>query len=228
MNDACCCRKPLLELKDIHVAYVKKEILCGVSLSVRRGEILTLLGGNGSGKTTVLKTIAGLICPLKGSILFDRKDITHSSTNIRQQMGIGCLLQRGNVFPNLTVSENFEMGLRHRREPSHEGPQLGDLFGQLRDRRTACAGQLSGGLRQMLAIEMVLSQNPILALLDEPSSGLSSKLITEILDKVAEIATERHIAVLLVEQNVKEAIRCANRQLRLEWGTVRSQELIHK
>lgn len=217
----------ILELRDIHVAYVKKEILHGVSLTVHRGEIVALLGGNGSGKSTVLKTIAGLLRPTKGTVLFNGQNISSKTVHARQQMGIGFLLQGGRIFPNLTVAENLDISSHHGRMNPGNGqrPKVGDVFFVLRDQSSTRAGLLSGGQRQMLAIEMVLAQNPILALLDEPSAGLAPSLVTEILNQVSRIAVAKQMAVLLVEQNVEEARRIANHQLRLELGAVRSEEM---
>jgi len=218
--------KPVLELRNVHAAYVKKEILRGVSLAVHRGEVVALVGGNGSGKTTVLKTIAGLLEPTKGSVIYNGVDITHESAHYRQQGGIGLLLQGGRVFPNLSVEENFEISARHRRRQIRKdrAPELGEVFPELGGKQKIRAGLLSGGQKQMLAVEMVLAQDPVVVLLDEPSAGLAPTLAMELLRKVALAATSKDMAVLLVEQNVEEARRNSNRQLRLDLGVVSDQK----
>lgn len=215
---------PLLGIEGVHAAYVKKEILRGVSLTVDRGEIVALLGGNGSGKSTLLKTIAGLLHPTKGRIEFNGQDVTQSSVNARQNGGIGYLLQGGRVFPNLSVAENFEIATKHHRNGHNgTGAKLGSIFPALREKTNVRAGLLSGGQRQMLAIEMVLVQEPELALLDEPTGALSHDLAITILKTVSNHVQQTGCGVLLVEQNVKEATKVSHRRLRLELGSVKQE-----
>lgn len=210
---------PLLHVDGIHAAYVKKEILRGVSLTVDRGEIVAVLGGNGSGKSTLLKTIAGLLQPTEGRIECNGCDITQSSVHGRQKRGIGYLLQGGRVFPNLSVEENFEIAMKHHRNGHNgAGAKLGSIFPPLRDRTNVRAGLLSGGQRQMLAIEMVLAQEPDLALLDEPTGALAPNLASTVLGTIAEHVRTRGCAVLLVEQNVVEADKVSARSFRLVEG----------
>lgn len=212
---------PLLTLENVYAAYVKKEILHGVSLSVNRGEIVTLLGGNGSGKSTVLKTIAGLLIPTKGQVFYDGRDITNASVHKRQKTGICYLLQGGRVFPNLTVKENFDIAMKHHRNGSNgNSPFPGSIFPALKEKVNERAGLLSGGQQQMLAIEMVLGQEPELALLDEPTGALSQDLATEILRHIAQYMKTHNCGVLLVEQNVEAARKVANRELRLQDGLI--------
>ena len=216
----------LLVVEDVHAAYVKKEILHGVSLSVNRGEIVALLGGNGSGKSTLLKTIAGVLTQNEGRVLLNGEDISSSSVHVRHEMGVGYLIQGGRVFANLSVAENFAIAKAHARKTNAtDSTELGDIFPTLVNRAGDRAGLLSGGQRQMLAIEMVLAQNPILVLLDEPSAGLTTALVQEVLGKIAGVAKNHQLAVLLVEQNVEEAKRIATRQLRLESGIVKPQSV---
>ena len=212
---------PLLRVVGVHAAYVKKEILRGVSLTVNRGEIVALLGGNGSGKSTLLKTIAGLLQPTKGQIEFNGRDITQLSVHGRQKGGIGYLLQGGRVFPNLSVEENFEIAMKHHRN-GHNGARakLGSIFPPLREKTNVRAGLLSGGQRQMLAIEMVLAQEPELALLDEPTGALSHDLAITILRTVSQFVKQSSCGILLVEQNVEEATKVSHRCLRLQEGGV--------
>ena len=212
---------PLLCVESVHVAYVKKEILRGVSLTVNQGEIVALLGGNGSGKSTLLKTIAGLLQPTKGRIEFNGQDITQLSVHGRQKGGIGYLLQGGRVFPNLSVEENFEIARKHHRNGRNTlRDVLGSIFPQLREKANVRAGLLSGGQRQMLAIEMVLTQEPALALLDEPTGALSHDLAATILRTAGEFVKRSGCGVLLVEQNVEEASRVSHRRLRLQEGSI--------
>jgi len=206
---------PLLRVEGVHAAYVKKEILCGLSLTVNRGEIVALIGGNGSGKSTLLKTIAGLLKPTKGRIEFNGRDITHLSVCGRQQAGIGYLLQGGPVFPSLSVEENFRIAIEHRIRHSRNGATVGFIFHPLREMMKLRAGLLSGGQRQMLSIEMVLAQCPELVLLDEPTGSLSPDAVSIVLNAIAAFTMDSDCSVLLVEQNVAEAARIASRQLRL-------------
>lgn len=215
---------PLLTVEDVHAAYVKKEILCGVSLTVNRGEIVALLGGNGSGKSTLLKTIAGLLEPTKGRIEFNGQDIKLLSVNGRQKGGIGYLLQGGRVFPNLGVADNFEIAMKHHRNGHNANrANVGFIFTPLREKARVRAGLLSGGQRQMLSIEMVLAQEPELALLDEPTGALSHDLAITILNTISNFVHQSNCGVLLVEQNVEEASRVSHRCLRLRDGSLTKQ-----
>lgn len=210
----------MLILEEIHASYVKKEILRGVSFEVRAGEVLALLGGNGSGKSTTLKVIAGVLPPTKGRVVFQGRDITHATPHQRQKMGIGYLLQGGRVFPNLSVAENLRIAHSHARDGAHghQPPHaLGAIFPALANRQATRAGLLSGGQRQMLAIEMVLAQRPILTLLDEPSAALSPELSSQLMQQIKEQAGERD-AFLVVEQNTESARFASKRVLQLADG----------
>jgi ABC-type branched-subunit amino acid transport system ATPase component len=214
----------LLQVEGVYAAYVKKEILCNISLAVHRGEIVTLRGENGSGKSTLLKTIAGLLHPTKGRIKFKSQDITNLTVPERQREGIGYLLQGGRVFPNLLVAENFEIAMNHHRNGHHlVNAQLGMIFPHLLEKRNVRAGLLSGGQRQMLAIEMVLAQEPEIALLDEPTGALSNDLATLILKTIRDYVQRIHCGVLLVEQNLDEALKVSDRNLRIELGSIKSE-----
>lgn len=215
----------LLVLECIHAAYIKKEILRGVSLTVNRGEIVALLGGNGSGKSTTLKTIAGLLYPTKGRVLLDGVDISRQASHARQSMGMGYLMQGGRVFPNLTVAENFSISTAHAsRSICSSQSTLGTLFPILAERASDRAGLLSGGQRQMLAIALVLAQRPKLALLDEPTGALSNDLARSILNTIVEYSRNTGCGVLLVEQNLKEAERVAHRKVTLSSGVLGEAE----
>ena len=211
-------RGPLLVVEDVHAAYFKKEILRGVSFSVERGEIVAVLGGNGSGKSTLLKTIVGLLRQSRGKIILEGMDISSVAVRSRQQMGIVHLLQGGQIFPNLTVGENFGIAVTHSPECRGGRPALGDVFSELKTLKVDRAGLLSGGQRQMLAIEMVLAQRPRLALFDEPTGSLSTSNVGGMLEAIASFSRDFGCSMLLVEQNVAEAQRVAKRCLRLEDG----------
>jgi branched-chain amino acid transport system ATP-binding protein len=207
---------PMLELQDIHATYLQKEILCGISLKIHAGEIVALLGENGAGKSTTLKVIAGILTPSQGIIRYNSVEINDLGVSERQRLGIGYLMQGGRVFPNLTVQENFNLAASKVQNIENELAQLGDWFPLLRDRRYNRAGLLSGGQRQMLAIEMVLVQKPRLLLLDEPTAALSSEIAENILQIIHWYATTNHNSVLLVEQNIARVLTIANRNFTLQ------------
>jgi branched-chain amino acid transport system ATP-binding protein len=217
---------PLLAVDNLHAAYLQKEILQGVSLAVHQGEIVALLGSNGSGKSTVLKTIAGLLRPTRGRILFRGQVINALSIYARQHLGLGFLLQGGRVFPNLSVAENLELAARHRRNPQGgHSVQAGSVFGVLKEKARVRAGLLSGGQRQMLAVEILLAQAPDLALLDEPTAALSRDGVEQVLTVLKDFVGRNGCGVLLVEQNVYEARRITSRQLTLVDGALVPENL---
>ena len=209
--------RPILMLEDVHAAYLKREILSGLCLTVNAGEIVALLGENGSGKSTTLKVIAGLLKPSRGTIRYRGRELNGLDISQRQQIGIGYLMQGGRVFPNLTVEENFYLASAQARK-SNTPVALGDWFPALRDRRAARAGVLSGGQRQMLAIEMILVQKPDLLLLDEPTAALSTELASEILSSIRRCTTSSGAAALLVEQNATSALAMSDRTFHLITG----------
>ncbi len=196
---------PLLEICNVHAAYFQREILRGVSLTVAAGEMVALLGENGAGKSTVLKIVAGLLYPSKGSVRYHGRDLNGCGVAHRQQLGIGYLMQGGRVFPNLTVQENSQLAAVAARRAGREPSSLGDWFPALRDRCHDRAGLLSGGQRQMLAIELVLAQRPELLLLDEPTGTLTVELANGILQTIQTLVSSGTVAALLVEQNVELA-----------------------
>ena len=214
---------PILVLEDVHAAYLQKEILRGVSLTVHAGEIVSLLGENGSGKSTMLKVIAGLLKPSRGTVRYRGRELNGFDIQQRQQLGIGYLMQGGRVFPNLTVEENYQLSADQIRK-ANTPASLGDWFPVLRDRRADRAGLLSGGQRQMLAIEMVLVQKPKLFLLDEPTAALSVEFGTEILSYIRRCTTSTGAAALLVEQNAITALAKSDRTLHLTTGKFNNSE----
>jgi ABC-type branched-subunit amino acid transport system ATPase component len=226
-NPNCCppdpviASDPILVLENVHASYVQKEILRGLSFTVRRGEIVALLGENGSGKSTTLKVIAGLLKPAQGSVRFHGKELNGLGAADRQQLGIGYLMQGGRVFPNLTVEENFNLALGQAPKGTSEAPPcLGDWFTALNDRRATRAGLLSGGQRQMLAIELVLAQRPNLLLLDEPTGALSGELATQVL-KATHSYVKRHDASAILVEHLLTATDYSTTQLHLLNGALK-------
>ena len=212
-----------LEIKDLRVHYGKIEAIKGISITVNQGEIVTLIGANGAGKTTILKTISGLIAPTSGQILFDGEDIQKIPAFKRVDLGISQAPEGRGIFPGMTVLENLEMGkyIRKNRkaEMSEDLERVFTLFPRLQERRTQMGGTLSGGEQQMLAIGRALMARPKLILLDEPSMGLAPMMIQNIFRIITEI-NNQGVTVLLVEQNAQQALKRAHRAYVLEVGSV--------
>lgn len=212
----------LLELTDIHAGYNGREILRGTTLMVNSGEIVTLIGPNGAGKSTILKTISGFIYPKHGRIMFDNSDITSLETNRRMSMGIGYFLQGGEVFSDMSVYENLDMGGANLKKSmlKERAEEILRLFPLMKDKLNKRAGLLSGGERQMLSLGMIMLNRPKLLLLDEPSAGLAPGLVKGIMEKIVEINKAYRVAILLVEQKVKEALMISDRGYLLKNGRV--------
>ena len=212
-----------LEIKDLRVHYGKIEAIKGVSVRVNQGEIVTLIGANGAGKTTILKTISGLRPISSGSITFDGKDINKIPAHKRVDLGISQVPEGRGIFPGMSVLENLEMGKFNRKDRKSEMQEDLDriyfLVPRLKERTAQAGGTLSGGEQQMLAIGRALMSKPRLLLLDEPSMGLAPMLIAQIFTIIKEINAEG-ISVLLVEQNATQALRTAHRGYVLETGYV--------
>ncbi len=224
----------LLEVKDLHVFYGRIEALKGVSFTVNEGEIVTLIGANGAGKTTSLRTISGVRTVAQGSVFFDGKDISKMAAHERVKLGICQAPEGRGIFPGMTVRENLDMGTYVRNDSSSEKAKdldhVMDLFPRLRERIGQLGGTLSGGEQQMLSIGRALMSRPRLLLLDEPSMGLAPMLVAQIFTIIKEINSEG-ISVLLVEQNATQALRTAQRGYVLETGYVvkdgSGQDLLH-
>lgn len=212
-----------LEIKDLHVHYGKIEAIKGISITVNQGEIVTLIGANGAGKTTILKTISGLIAPTSGEILFDGEDIQSIPAFKRVNLGISQAPEGRGIFPGMSVLENLEMGkyIRKNRksEMTEDLERVFELFPRLQERRSQMGGTLSGGEQQMLAIGRALMARPKLILLDEPSMGLAPMMIQNIFRIITEI-NNQGVTVLLVEQNAQQALKRAHRAYVLEVGSV--------
>jgi len=211
----------LLELKDIHTYYGAIHALRGVTMHVDEGEIVTLIGSNGAGKSTTLRTISGLLRPREGEILLRGKRIDGVRPHRIVEMGVCQSPEGRRVFARMTVHENLEMGAYSRREkvPTAEYDRVYELFPRLRERTGQRAGTLSGGEQQMLAIGRALMSAPRLLLLDEPSMGLAPILVEQIFDIVRTI-NETGTTVLLVEQNALMALGIAHRGYILQTGEI--------
>ena len=212
-----------LEIKDLRVHYGKIEAIKGVSVVVNQGEIVTLIGANGAGKTTILKTISGLRNVTSGSITFDGGEISKIPAHERVDLGISQVPEGRGIFPGMTVLENLEMGKfnrKDRRSEMHEDlDRVYTLFPRLKERTTQAGGTLSGGEQQMLAMGRALMARPKVLLLDEPSMGLAPQMIANIFRIITEI-NKQGVTILLVEQNAQQALQRAHRAYILETGNV--------
>ena len=212
----------ILELKDIHTYYGNIHALKGISLDIKRGEIVTLLGSNGAGKSTTLKTIIGNTRPRSGTVIFNGKDITQEKQSKIVSSGIGISPEGREVFPKLTVEENLLAGAYTRKNKSEIATSLAEaytLFPRLKERYKQLAGTLSGGEQQMLAIGRALMCKPEILLLDEPSLGLAPNLVEFIFELIIKI-NKLGMTILLIEQNANMALSIADRAFVLETGVV--------
>jgi len=214
--------EPLLELDDVAVAYGAIQALKGISLVVRRGEIVAMIGANGAGKTTTLKSIVRLLPLAGGSIRFEGRELGSMDTESVVRAGISLVPEGRAIFPNLTVRENLELGAYNHKNAKAMRETFEDvvgLFPRLGERMKQDAGTLSGGEQQMLAIGRALMARPTLLLLDEPSLGIAPKLVRDIFDAIARIADEG-TTVLLVEQNTRLALQYSSRAYVLRTGEI--------
>lgn len=212
-----------LKVTDLAAGYGQASVLDGISIDVPAGEIVAVVGANGAGKTTLLNTIAGLIQPTSGAIEFDGRDITRARAHQLPSQGLVLVPEGGRLFPFMTVEENLEMGgFSSRKSPDFASriDEVMELFPILRQRRTQLAGHLSGGERQMCAIARAVMSAPKLLMLDEPSVGLSPKMVGEVFHLVERLARERGLTLVLVEQNVQEALAVSDRAYVLDHGRI--------
>jgi branched-chain amino acid transport system ATP-binding protein len=211
----------LLELHDIHTYYGNIEALKGVSIEVDEGEVVTLIGSNGAGKSTTLRSISGLTPPREGSIRFDGREIGETPPQDIVRHGVSQAPEGRHCFARMTVRENLDLGAYLRRDASVEADmkRVYDLFPRLKERERQKAGTMSGGEQQMLAIGRALMADPKLLLLDEPSMGIAPVLVERIYDTIAEI-NRQGTTILLVEQNANYALDVSRRGYVLETGTV--------
>jgi ABC-type branched-subunit amino acid transport system ATPase component len=211
----------LLDVHHVNSGYGEMTILRDISMRVDAGEVVTLIGPNGAGKSTLLKTIFGLLMPTEGRIRFEDTDITGFKPPTLVRRGMSYVPQVDNVFPSLTVQENLEMGAFVRGDGLAERlEEMYTFFPTLRLKRKQRVGGLSGGERQMVAMGRALMLDPRLLLLDEPSAGLSPRLVGMVFEKMAEI-NHAGVALLIVEQNARQALRLSHRGYVLASGQVR-------
>ena len=217
----------LLKLTNIESAYGPIKAIRGVSLEVKKGQIVTLLGSNGAGKTTLLKTISGILDPVRGTVEFANEDITGVESSDLVKKGLSHVPEGREVFPLLTVYENLMMGAYTRNDRDgveRDLEQAYRYFPILKERETQAAGLLSGGQQQMLAIARALLANPQMILMDEPSLGLSPKLTKEIFDIIRMINRDSGRSILLVEQNARIALQTADFGYIMENGRIVMQD----
>ena len=213
---------PILELKDVHTYYGSIQALKGISIDVREGEIVTMLGANGAGKSTTLRSINGLNHPRRGRIAFEGKDITSTPPHEIVRRGIAQSPEGRKLFPRMSVLENLEMGAFQRSDRGgikEDIDRVFTLFPRLSERKTQKAGTLSGGEQQMCAIGRALMARPKLLMLDEPSMGLAPIFVERVFETIVEI-NKQGTPILLVEQNALMALEIANRGYVMETGKI--------
>jgi branched-chain amino acid transport system ATP-binding protein len=213
----------LLELEDVHSYYGRIHALHGISLYVEEGEIVTLIGANGAGKSTTLRTISGLIKPREGKIKLKEQEITGLPPHQIVEIGVGHVPEGRGIFPRLTVRENLEMGaytLRSQAEVQRRMEGVFVLFPRLKERADQKGGTLSGGEQQMLATARGLMLRPKILLMDEPSMGLAPVLVDSIFDVIQDLNRVDGITILLVEQNALKALSVASRGYVLQTGRI--------
>ena len=224
----------VLKLDNIDVYYDEVQALFGVSLEIRENEIVSVIGSNGAGKSTTMRAIMGLRPPRKGTITFQGKDITKTKPHNVVKEGVVYVPEGRLVFPDLSVEVNLEMGAYSKNytkaQLKEKMEQQYELFPRLKERRNQLAGSLSGGEQQMLAIARGLMADPALIMFDEPSLGLAPVIVDDMFDIIVRINKERHVPVLIVEQNAFMALSISDRAYVLENGVITasgdSQELI--
>lgn len=211
----------LLSVVDVTAGYGDATVLFGASFDVREGEIVAIVGANGAGKTTLLSTVAGLVRPKAGQVVFRGRDLAQRPAHTRTEEGLALVPEGGRLFPFMTVRENLMLGAyapRVRADLERRYDEVTEIFPVLRERRDQEAGKLSGGERQMCAIARALMSRPTLLMLDEPSVGLSPLMVGRVFETVERLARSEGLTVVLVEQNVTEALEVADRAYVLDHG----------
>jgi neutral amino acid transport system ATP-binding protein len=209
---------PVLTTDDLIAGYVPEvDILNGVSIAVRRGEIVTVVGPNGAGKSTLIKTIFGLLRPRRGRIAFKGEDIAGARPHAITRKGLSYVPQLDNVFPSLTVEENLEVGAIDRSTAQEQIERMYELFPRLGERRRQVVGTMSGGERQLAAMARALMPEPEVMLLDEPSAGLAPAFVDAIFAKIEEI-NRTGVTIVMVEQNARRALAMSDRGYVLDVG----------
>lgn len=216
----------ILSTENIRASYGKKEVLKGVSVYIKNGEIVSLVGPNGAGKSTLLKTIIGLLPPSEGKVYFEGKDITNLPPNEKSNLGIGYLFQGGAIFTNLSVLDNLKLAVANLKNIDFDQSleKVLNIFYSLKDKLSLRAGLLSGGLKQMLSISMILLRQPRMLILDEPSAGLAPILVKEMIKKIQQINQTEGITVILVEQNIRQALQISHRAYLMKSGEIVKEE----
>ncbi|HZD73011.1 MAG TPA: ABC transporter ATP-binding protein [Actinomycetota bacterium] len=212
----------MLEVRDIDVHYGDAQALHGLSLRVDEGEVVTLVGSNGAGKTTTLRAIAGILAPTRGEILFEGERLSKVPAHQRSSLGIGLVPEGRELWPQLTVLENLELGAFSRQARNRRAETLDwvyELFPRLRERSRQIAGSMSGGEQQMVAIGRALMSKPKLLMMDEPSLGLAPVVVSQVFTTIHRLHGEG-LTILLVEQNLKKALEVAGRGYVVETGSI--------
>ena len=220
----------MLEITDLVAGYGKSEVMRGISLEVKEGQIATIIGPNGAGKTTLFRTIFGLLPTRSGKILFENEDLTKMSSLTRIKKGIALVPQGRNVFPDLNVLENMEMGaytVADKKEIQERMEECYRLFPVLRERRIQRACTLSGGEQQMLVIARALMSKPRFIMLDEPSLGISPRLVKEIFKTINTINQTTNTTIALVEQNANIALKLGHFGYVMEGGQIKMSGTTH-
>jgi branched-chain amino acid transport system ATP-binding protein len=207
----------MLEVSNLHSGYGRIPIIQGVALTLNQGEVLGILGHNGAGKTTLLRTIAGFLPTTRGKISFEGKDVTTAEPFLRARSGMGYVPQGRQIFPALSVRENLEVAAARCRQPVDEILELFPRIGRVLDRP---GGALSGGEQQLLALARCLCVRPKVVLLDEPTEGIQPSIIDEIIETLQRVVLEKHISILLVEQNLDCLAALSKRILVLNRGKI--------
>ena len=212
----------ILHVENVQASYYKKEILHGVSLSILKGEIVSIIGPNGAGKSTLLKVITGLLIPSQGEVIFKGEKITSLRSYLRARRGISYFIQGGEVFPNLSLEENLQIGAHDvsKEEQRRRIEMVFGIFPDFSKMHSKRAGLLSGGQRQALALGIILMRKPELLLLDEPSAGLAPNLVKDIIGKIGDIRQTLETSILIVEQNIREALKICDRVYLLKNGLI--------
>ena len=215
--------QPLLEFRNVRTRYGRIEILKGVNYRIAEGEIVCLLGGNASGKSTTMKTILGIVKPFAGEVLFDGQVVNRLPTSERIKRGIATVPENRRLFPRLTVLENLEMGAYTRSDRGGiraDIEKVYELFPRLQERRAQRAGTLSGGEQQMVAFGRALMSRPRLIIMDEPSMGLAPALVDQNFDVIKRLNVDEGMTIFIVEQNARAALSIADRGYVLQGGRV--------
>ncbi|MAW87048.1 MAG: branched-chain amino acid ABC transporter ATP-binding protein [Phyllobacteriaceae bacterium] len=212
-----------LTVRNLHAGYGQATVIEGIDIDAAAGEVVAIVGANGAGKTTLLNTIAGVNPAREGTIMLGDLDITRMAAHELPARGLALVPEGGRLFPFMTVRENLEMGGFNQRGSPRFGQMLDEvmeLFPILRQRQGQWAGSLSGGERQMCAIARAVMSQPQLIMLDEPSVGLSPKLVHQVFELVRELARKKGLTIVLVEQNVQEALGVSDRAYVLDHGAI--------